>query len=280
MLRDMPQDRYVEVNGLRARFWAAGAAGTAVVLLHGLGVSVETWKDNIDVLAQDHRVYAVDLPGFGRSDKPSSPYSLAGQAQFVRDFMGVEGIERASLIGNSLGGFVSLQFAIQFPEQLDKLVLVNSGGLGTEGSLALRLLTLPLVGEWLSRPSRKGVAQSWEDAFYDAALVTEEWVELYYQLDSLPGNQESMLATLRSLANLRGGRDEVLAPIRDNLGRIRSPTLVVWGQQDSVLPVEHARVAEAGIPGAQVHIFDHCGHMPQMEHPAEFNTLVREFLAE
>ena len=280
MLNDMPQDRYVEVNGLRARFWAAGEAGTAVVLLHGIGVSVETWKDNIDALAQDHRVYAVDLPGFGRSDKPSSPYSLADQVQFVRDFMGVEGIERASLIGNSLGGLVSLQFAIQFPEQLDKLVLVDSGGLGTEGSLALRLLTLPLVGEWMSRPSRKGVAQSWEDAFYDAALVTEEWVELYYELDSLPGNQESMLATLRSLANLRGGRDEVLAPIRDNLGRITSPTLVVWGQQDSVLPVEHARVAEAGIRGARVHIFDRCGHMPQMEHPAEFNTLVREFLAQ
>ncbi len=156
---------------------------------------------------------------------------------------------------------------------------MDSGGLGTEGSLALRLLTLPLVGEWLSRPSRKGVAQSWEEVFYDAALVTEEWVELYYELDSLPGNQESMLATLRSLANLRGGRDEVLAPIRDSLGRITSPTLVVWGQQDSVLPVEHARVAEAGIPGARVHIFDRCGHMPQMEYPAEFNTLVREFLA-
>jgi 4,5:9,10-diseco-3-hydroxy-5,9,17-trioxoandrosta-1(10),2-diene-4-oate hydrolase len=89
-----------------------------------------------------------------------------------------------------------------------------------------------------------------------------------------------MLATLRSLANLRGMRDEVLAPIRENMGRIASPTLVVWGQQDSLMPVEHARVAQAGIPGARVHIFDRCGHMPQMEHPAEFNALVSEFLAQ
>jgi 4,5:9,10-diseco-3-hydroxy-5,9,17-trioxoandrosta-1(10),2-diene-4-oate hydrolase len=172
------------------------------------------------------------------------------------------------------------QFAIQFPDQVDKLVLVNSVGLGKKVSLLLRLLTLPLVGEWLSRPSRKGTAQLWEEAFYDPALVTEEWVELYYELDSLPGNQESMLATLRDLGTVRGVRDEVLAPILDNMERITSPTLVVWGQQDSIVPVDHAHVAQAGIPEAQLHIFDRCGHMPQIEHPAEFNALVREFLAE
>jgi 4,5:9,10-diseco-3-hydroxy-5,9,17-trioxoandrosta-1(10),2-diene-4-oate hydrolase len=251
-----------------------------VVLIHGLGASVETWKDNIGALAKDHRVHAMDLPGNGRSDKPSSPLSLADLAQFVRDFMRVEEIERASLLGHSVGGALSMQFAIQFPEQVDKLVLVDSIGLGKEASLPLRLITLPLVGEWLSRPSRKGAAQLWEEAFHDAALVTEEWVELYYELDSLPGNQESMLTTLRSLATVRGIRDEVLAAIRGTMGRITSPTLVVWGQQDAIIPEDHARVAQAGIPGAQVHIFDHCGHMPQMEHPAEFNTLVREFLAQ
>jgi 4,5:9,10-diseco-3-hydroxy-5,9,17-trioxoandrosta-1(10),2-diene-4-oate hydrolase len=198
----------------------------------------------------------------------------------VRDFMAVQEIERASLVGHSVGGAVSMHFAIQYPDQVYRLVLVDSGGLGKEVSLLLRLLTLPLAGEWLSRPSRKGAAQLWEEAFHDPALVTEEWVDLYYELDSLPGNQESMLATLRSLANLRGMRDEVLAPIRENMGRIASPTLVVWGQQDSLMPVDHARVAQAGIPGAQVHIFDPCGHMPQMEHPTEFNALVSEFLAE
>ena len=280
MLRGTPQDRYVEVNELRTRFWAVGEAGPAVVLIHGLGASIETWKDNIQVLAQDHRVFALDLPGNGRSDKPSPVYSLAELAQFVRDFMRVQEIERASLVGHSVGGAASMHFTIQYPEEVDRLVLVDSGGLGKEVSLLLRLLTLPLAGELLSRPSRKGAAQLWEEAFYDPALVTEEWVDLYYELDSLPGNQESMLATLRGLANLRGMRDEVLAPIRDNLERITAPTLVVWGQQDSLMPADHARVAQAGIPGARVHIFDRCGHMPQMEHPAEFNALVSEFLAD
>jgi 4,5:9,10-diseco-3-hydroxy-5,9,17-trioxoandrosta-1(10),2-diene-4-oate hydrolase len=279
MLRGTTLDRYVEVNELRTRFWAVGKAGPAVVLIHGLGASIETWKDNIQVLAKDHLVYALDLPGNGRSDKPSPPYSLADLAQFVRDFMRVQEIEQASLVGHSVGGAVSMHFAIQYPEEVDRLVLVDSGGLGKEVSLLLRLLTLPLAGEFLSRPSRKGAAQLWEEAFYDPALVTEEWVDLYYELDSLPGNQESMLGTLRSLANLRGMKDEVLAPIRDNLGQITAPTLVVWGQQDSLMPADHARVAQAGIPGAQVHIFDRCGHMPQMEHPADFNALVGEFLA-
>ena len=217
MTTSMPQDRYVQVDGLRVRFWAKGEEGSALLLIHGLGASIETWKDNIHVLAQDHRVYALDLPGNGRSDKPPAPYSLADLAQFVREFMRVEGIERASLVGNSVGGAVSMQFAIQFPDQVDKLVLVDSAGLGKQVGLLLRLLTLPLVGEWLSRPSRKGAAQLWEEAFYDPALVTEEWVELYYELDSLPGNQASMLTTLRSLATVRGIRDEVLAPILDNL---------------------------------------------------------------
>jgi 4,5:9,10-diseco-3-hydroxy-5,9,17-trioxoandrosta-1(10),2-diene-4-oate hydrolase len=161
---------------------------------------------------------------------------------------------------------------------VDRLVLVDSGGLGKEVSLLLRLLTLPLAGELLSRPSRKGTAQLWQEVFFDPAMVTEEWVDLYYELDCLPGNQEAMLATLRSLANLRGIRDEVLAPILDNLAKITAPTLVVWGEQDSLMPVDHARVAQAGIPGAKLHIFDRCGHMPQMEHPEEFNALVREFL--
>lgn len=278
MTTSMPQDRYVDVNGLRVRFWAAGEAGTVLLLIHGLGASIETWKDNVQVLARNHRVYALDLPGNGRSDKPSPPYSLADLARFVREFMRIEGIERASLVGHSVGGAVSMQFAIQFPEQVDRLVLVDNFGLGKEVSLLLRLLTLPRIGEWLSRPSRKGTAQLWEEAFFDPALVTEEWVELYYELDCLPGNQESMLATLRSLATLRGIRDEVLALIRDNLERITVPTLVVWGQQDSLMPVEHAQVAQSGIPGAKVHIFDRCGHMPQMEHPEAFNALVREFL--
>jgi 4,5:9,10-diseco-3-hydroxy-5,9,17-trioxoandrosta-1(10),2-diene-4-oate hydrolase len=276
----MPQDRYVEVKGLRTRFWAEGEAGPALLLIHGLGASIETWRDNIHVLAKDYRVYALDLPGNGRSDKPSPPYSLTDLAQFVREFMRVEGIERASLVGHSVGGAVSIQFAIQFPEQVNRLVLVDSGGLGKEVSLLLRLLTLPLVGERLSRPSRKGTAQLWEEAFYDPAMVTEEWVDLYYELDCLPGNQEAMLATLRNLANLRGIRDEVLVPIRDNLGRITSPTLVVWGQQDSLMPVDHAQVAQSGIPGAKVHVLDRCGHMPQMEHPEAFNALVREFFAD
>ncbi len=132
ILVQTPQDRYVQVGQINTRYWTEGDKGTTVILLHGIGSSVETWTYNISVLAQHHRVYAVDLVGAGRSDKPPATYSLTYLAQFVLGFMDAMSIECASLVGNSLGGGVALQFALNFPQKVEKLVLVNSLGLGKE----------------------------------------------------------------------------------------------------------------------------------------------------
>jgi 4,5:9,10-diseco-3-hydroxy-5,9,17-trioxoandrosta-1(10),2-diene-4-oate hydrolase len=276
---EYPQDQYVRVGEVNTRFWALGDEGAAVILIHGLGGHVESWVLNVHALAEHHRVFALDLVGFGRSDKPDAPYTLPFFAQFVRDFMETQGIERASLVGHSLGGGIAFQFALLHPDQVEKLVSVDGAGLGKQGNLLLRLGTLPLLGEWASRPSRKGTAQSYRQIVYDPAVITEEAIDISHELDCLPGAQQAMLATLRSLANLWGVREEVYRPILDNLGNISRPTLVVWGKQDTILPVAHARVAEERMPGAHVHIFDPCGHMPQVERPEEFNKLLLEFLA-
>jgi len=274
-----PQDQYIKVGQINTRFWALGDEGTTIILIHGIGGSVEAWTPNINVLAQHHRVYAIDLVGFGRSDKPSMPYSFSYMARFVNDFIQAQHIDRATVIGHSLGGGVSLQFTIQFPDRVEKLVLVSSGGLGRELNLLLRLATLPVIGELLTRPSRKRTAQFLKECIHDPALVTDDLVELFYQMAVLPGAQKSFLATLRADVNLRGLRADAMRSIQHDLATITAPTLIVWGQQDRIVPVAHAHAAERRIPNAELRILDPCGHMPQFERAEEFNALVLGFLA-
>jgi pimeloyl-ACP methyl ester carboxylesterase len=280
MSTQAPQVQYTKVGQINTRFWALGDEGSTVLLIHGIGGSLEDWMLNANALARHNRVFALDLVGSGHSDKPSVSYSFSYLAQFVNDFMEAENIDRACLIGHSLGGGVSLQFTIQFPDKVDKLVLVNSAGLGKEGSILFRLPTLPILGELLTRPSRKGTANLLKACVHDPAVVTDELIELAYSLAVLPGAQNAFLSTVRSLGNFRGIRKDVLRSIADNLSTITVPTLIFWGQQDRILPVAHAHVAENKIPDTQLHIFDPCGHCPQLERPEEFNSIVLKFLAD
>ena len=278
MIVQTPQDRYVQVGQINTRYWNSGDKGTTVILLHGIGSCVETWMYNISVLAQHYRVYAIDLVGAGRSDKPPATYSLTYLAQFLKDFMDALSIESACLVGNSLGGGVALQFALNFSRKVEKLVLVNSLGLGKEITLTLRLATLPFVGKLFS-PSRSGTALALKQSVYDPTLISNEWVELYYQIATLPGAWEAVLALINANIDLSGVRTEVYNTIVDRLATITVPTLVFWGRQDRILPVAHAQVASKGLPSARIHIFDRCCHWPQVERSEEFNTLVLEFLA-
>lgn len=273
-----PQDRYIQVGEINTRYWALGEQGSSVLLLHGIGASMEDWLLNVHALAERHRVYAVDIVGFGRSDKPSAPYSFSYMAQFVKDFVKTLGIDRAHLIGHSMGGGIALEFVMRFPERVQKLVLVASARMGRNLYLPFRVCTLPRIGERLTRPSRKGTAQLIGDAVYDPALVTDEWVELGYEMSALPGAQEVILSALRTSCNLRGMRRDVTAPIVANLSSISAPTLIIWGKQDQLLPVSQAYVAEEGIPNSRLHLLDRCGHIPQRECAEAFNDLVTEFL--
>jgi 4,5:9,10-diseco-3-hydroxy-5,9,17-trioxoandrosta-1(10),2-diene-4-oate hydrolase len=255
-----------------------GDEGTVVILIHGLGGSVENWMYNINTLAQHHRVYAIDLAGFGRSDKTSVLSSFSKGAQFVNNFMEIQHINRASLVGHSMGGGVTLQFAIQFPDKIEKMVLVDSAGLGREIHLLVRLISLPFIGELLTRPSRRGTVQLLKTYIYDPALITDELIELVYQLAILPDAQKSFLLCLRSGINSLGLRTDTIRSIIDNLTNIVTPTLVIWGKQDKILPLSHGYLAEERIPNAELHILDPCGHIPQMERPEDINKLILGFL--
>ena len=279
MAKGRPQDRYIQVGNVRTRYWASGEGDSTGILLHGLGGYIENWEENIAALAQVRRVYALDLPGFGRSDKPRVEYTIQYLAEFVKDFMIAQDIDQATLIGESLGGAIALQFVLQYPQLVEKLVLAASGGLGKEVSIYLRIMTLPVLGNVLARPSREGSAQLMKEIFYDGNLITDEWVDEDYEMSSLPGARRSLLSALRTSCNLWGVRSEVYKPVLNRLGEIAVPTLVIWGAQDRILPVAHAHRAVERLPNARLHIFDSCGHLPNIERAGEFNELVAGFLS-
>jgi pimeloyl-ACP methyl ester carboxylesterase len=274
------QDRYVKVGNINTRFWTAGTTGPSILMIHGLGGSVEFWQPNVGALGETHRVYALDLPGFGRSDKPAAPYSIPYFTRFVTDFLTSQGVERTHLVGNSLGGAIALAVAASRPDMVGRLVLVDPVGFGTAVHMMLRTVSLPLLGERVMRPSRKGIENMLKTLFLDPLTVTQEMTDNSFEIASLPGSGWSFVTTARSLFGFWGTKRNVRESAIDNARSLRCPSLIIWGKQDKILPATQARSAVKVIPNATLQLFDSSGHCPQLEQPAEFNSTVLRFLAE
>ena len=274
------EDKYVNVGPVRTRYWQAGGAGAAVVLLHGIGCSVLEWRSNIAELARHHRVYALDLLGYGLTDKPDNEsYSLGNLAQFILDFMATQGIGQAHLAGNSLGGRLALECALREPARVASMVLADPAGVGRECHINFRLAAAPVIGNILTRPSRFGLKMLWNLAFVDTSLVTREVVEDKFRFASLPGAQAAFLKTLRGFLRFGGFPADQVAALHAALPGISAPALVVWGRQDQLLPVKQADTLKSLLPNVQVQIFDNCGHVPQVECAQRFNQAVLAFWA-
>jgi pimeloyl-ACP methyl ester carboxylesterase len=273
--------RIVEVHG-HARAFRVLGNGPALLLLHGIGSDGTTWDAVTPLLAQRFTVVVPDLLGHGRSAKPRADYSIGGYANGMRDLLSILDIDRVTVIGHSFGGGVAMQFAYQFPERTDRLVLVAGGGLGPQVSIALRALTLPgaSAAVWLSQlpPSRLALT-----ALHAAARrVTppalgadlDEALTVYTALRE-PGAQAAFLHVLRHVVDWRGQ----LITMRDRAYLAEGlPTLIIWGDQDHVLPVEHAHVAAKLMPGSSSVVLPGVGHCPHRQAPAEFARLVTEFV--
>ncbi|MCK6400701.1 MAG: alpha/beta fold hydrolase [Sphaerotilus natans subsp. sulfidivorans] len=271
----MTQDRFIDVGPIRTRYWQAGSAGSTVVLLHGIGCSVLEWERNLDALASKHRVFAVDLLGFGLTDKPQNEcYGIRRLAAFVLDFMSAHGIQRAHLAGNSLGGRLALDCAVIAPHRVVSLLLVDPAGVDGLGTLPeFRLATVPLLGELFTRPTRMGTRMLWNKAFAKpGAFVTEELVRTKVRLASLPGAQSAFLETLRSFVGLRGFRAELVAELHAALPAIQAPTLTLWGGSDRFVPPAHAQTLKRLMPTVEVQVWEDCGHVPQIECSPRFNA--------
>ena len=269
-------DEFIKVNEVNTHYVAAGS-GRPLLLLHGLGGHLGHWEDNIPALAQHYRVYALDIPGFGLSDKPqAADHNLEFLLRFLRGFLDVQEIAQAVVIGNSLGGFLALQMALTYPQRVSALVLVDAAGLGPEIGWILKLQGLPLLGDLVTMPSRRLVRLAVRSIFYDKAKATPQIVEEHYQHFCRPGARQAYLAVIRNGLGRSGQRYLLL----DRLPQIHVPTLIVWGAEDRLLPVRQAHAAAARLPHSRLHVLPECGHCPQMEKPEEFNRLVLDFLAD
>ena len=274
------EDRFVQVGSVKTRYRQAGSGGSIVLLLHGIGCSVLEWEHNMAALATRHCVLAVDLLGFGLTDKPSdAAYSIERLAQFAFDFLTAHQITRAHFAGNSLGGSIALECARVAPERVASLVLVDPAGVDRRGTLfEFRLATVPLLGELFTRPNRIGMRMLWQKAFADpASNVNESLVSTKLEMARLPGAQAAFLDTLRSFVDFGGFRAKRVGEVHAALPNIRAPTLVIWGRDDRLITVAHAATLQRLMPNVQVQIWDRCGHVPQIECSTRFNEAALDF---
>ena len=276
----LPIDRYVTVEGLRLRYWLEGDSGPNLVLIHGIGGAVDVWRKQFEQLPQSHRVLAVDLPGCGRSAiPPQYPHNaLQLLASSVRAVMQAVGMDQATIIGSSLGGAVAIEFAMRWPEMASSLVLIGPAGMSHQVSWALRLMTIPRIGELLTLPDRTRTAHAIRSCVADPATVEEEDIDRAFAMATLPGAQDAFLRLLRTYASVRGLDREELRRLQAGMRTIHAPTLVIWGERDQILPVSAAHVALEYLPNAALIIRKESGHLVFVEEPAWFAKLVSAFV--
>ena len=272
------QVRYVSVRGRQARYREHGD-GTPVVLLHGIGRSLEDWAEQFALLPSGHRLLAVDLAGYGESDPLREPYSLPTLARFVEDFLDAVGVpEAAHVVGNSLGGAIAMQLSVQAPHRVRSLVLANSAGFGREVTLALRILAVrPLARLLLRRPNVKAMRRTERSIFHDPALVTDERIELALRFAARPHGAAVLLETARALGGLRGVHPVWRGELMEEVSAQAVPTLLIWGDRDRILPHTHLDAARRHLPHAESHLSTGTGHMPQIERAEAFAELVGSF---
>ncbi len=278
--RSRPHVRYVTVHGHRRAYVRMGS-GPALLLLHGLGCDHTTWNPVMESLARTHTVVAPDLLGHGRSDKPRADYSVGGYANGMRDLLTVLGIDTATVVGHSFGGGVAMQFAYQYPERTERLVLVGSGGLGPDVSPAVRVITTPgfqQVMGVLAAPGLRHVATS------ALRLLSRSGVSQLRDLGEVadiydsfkdPHTRAAIRHVVRAVVDWKGQ----IVTMSDRAYLTEAmPMCVVWGADDLVIPVAHASNASALAPTARVEIIPDAGHFPHKDHPERFVRILRDFI--
>jgi pimeloyl-ACP methyl ester carboxylesterase len=269
----------VSLHGHRVNFNIAGQ-GPAVVLIHGVAGRAGQWDQVMELLAERHTVVAPDLLGHGDSAKPRGDYSLGAHASGIRDLLVGLDIERATVVGHSLGGGIAMQFAYQFPERCARLVLVSSGGLGEDVHLLLRAATLPgseLVLPVLAHPRVVGVAALIPHVLGRLGLRPRtdlaEMARGYRSLSNAEA-RAAFIQTLRAVIDPTGQR--INASDRLYLAS-RMPSLILWGDRDRIIPAKHGRLAHEGMPESRLELFDDAGHFPHLDDPLRFAGTLEAF---
>lgn len=271
----------VRLHGREVAYVQSGS-GPALLLIHGMAGTYGTWEAVIEPLARAHTVIAADLPGHGASAPGAGDYSLGSLAAGLRDLLIALGQERATLVGHSLGGGIAMQFAYQFPEAAERLVLVSSGGLGPEVNPVLRAAALPGADLFIAATARPGRAAGSALARALAAVGLRPNVDIAeiargYASLADSARRAAFLATLRAVVGTDGQRLHA----GDRLYLAEGiPTLLLWGRNDRMIPRDHGERAHEAIAGSRLEIFENSGHIPQLDAPAQFVAALERFLEE
>jgi pimeloyl-ACP methyl ester carboxylesterase len=276
----MTPESTIDVQGVTVRYRDSGGTGMPILLTHGIGGSLELWGSQFGTSLAHHRLIAWDMPGHGLSGMGDQPYDSEKLARFAWQFLEALGIQRLVLAGNSLGGSVSLFMTGLAPDRVAGLVLANSASLGREVFTPFRIMTLPLLGELMCKPSQTGVERQIEAIFHHPLVATPALREVITRNVYKPGGDKAMLATLRRMSDLGGTQSRrVLNHVCGVLRSVRVPVLFVHGRHDKVLALEHSVAAHAITPGSKLLVLEDCGHTPQLEKPAEFNDALNNLVS-
>jgi pimeloyl-ACP methyl ester carboxylesterase len=276
-----PRLKTATIHGRTLTFHEAGE-GPVLLLIHGMAGTAENWRSVIEPLAMRHTVIAPDFPGHGASAPGGGDYSLGSLAAVLRDLLLTVGHERATLVGHSLGGGVAMQFSYQFPEMVERLVLVSSGGLGPDVSPILRAAALPGADLFISATAAAGSRAGGLLGRGMSALgvrPTADVAEVARGYASLADadRRKAFLATLRAVVGTEGQRIAALDRLYLAEGL---PVLILWGDRDPIIPVAHAEAAHLALPHSRLEVLDGVGHVPQLEEPGRFIAVLERFLAE
>ena len=271
---------YLTVHGHNRAFIKTGE-GPALLLLHGLGCDHTTWLPVIAALARRYTVIAPDLLGHGSSAKPRADYSLGGYANGMRDLLTVLGVDKVTVVGHSFGGGVAMQFAYQFPERTERMILVAPGGLGPEVSPVIRAVTLPGFHQVMSVATLPGIRQTTALALRSLAATglphTRDLDEVatIYETFADSRARQAVRQVVRAVVDWRG---QIITMNDRAYLTAAMPMCVIWGTEDDVLPVRHAGNVAENAPSARVEVIANAGHFPHKDHPQRFVKIVNDFI--
>jgi pimeloyl-ACP methyl ester carboxylesterase len=273
-------DQWIEVGGVKIRYVDTGGEGIPILLCSGIGGSLELWSGQLEALGDGLRLIAWDYPGHGLSDAGDRTYDPDSYAAFALNFMDVLGLTRVVVVGNSLGGAIALRMAGLAPDRVAGMVLASPAMTGSEVFLPFRLMTLPLLGEVMTKPGKLSVEQQFAALFHDPAVATDDLRRIVWRNVHKDGAAGTLLATLRKTLWIGGVRKSYWLRSRDLLKSAICPILLVHGKQDVVLPFQQSVVCAALAPRSTLRLIEGCGHTPQIESREVFNEALIAFVSE
>lgn len=277
----LPQftERYLDLEGQQVRYIDEGS-GPVLFLLHGILACLEFWSYVIPLLTPHYRVIAIDNLGFGKTAGQEGEYTVEVYANFISKVLDALHIERCFLVGHSLAGIVALRVALNEPQRIQKLMIIDGVGFHTQVALIFRLMKIKPLGRLMTHLSEASYYAAIKHHVYHPACLSPEFIKTVYPLIQNDKVSHTTLSIVANNANFFGIKRSVLEPQWAVLDRLKDmPILILWGRNDTVLNIHHLEAAKKLLPQARTEIFEECGHLPIIEYPEKTAALMQEFFA-